>query len=187
MFDKEQLYEIDKMFEDLSEIQQESVLDLVEQSLSHGDLTEDELMHYGVIGMKWGKRKARQIANKTRTIKRAKMENKLAKIEKKNSKLNDKAAKFEQKALAKERKNAKKMYKLQREELYYDMRGKEARLKSVRREMKKVSIKSAKLRMKSLDAKYKIQKNEKIANKLNKKIDASLMKEAAYIKKYMND
>lgn len=175
MFDKEQLYEIDKMFEDLSEIQQESVLDLVEQSLSHGDLTEDELMHYGVIGMKWGKRK------------RAKMENKLAKTKKKNSKLNDKAAKFEQKALAIERKNAKKMYELQRKELYYDMRGKEDRLKSVQRKMKKVSIKSAKLRMKSLDAKYKIQKNEKIANKLNKKIDASLMKEAAYIKKYMND
>ena len=175
MFDKEQLSEIDKMFEDLSEIQQESVLDLVEQSLSHGDLTEDELMHYGVIGMKWGKRK------------RTKMEKKLAKTKKKISKLNDKAAEFEQKALAKERKNAKKMYELQRKELYYDMRGKEDRLKAVQRKIKKVSIKSAKLRMKSLDAKYKIQKNEKIANKLNKKIDASLMKEAAYIKKCMND
>lgn len=175
MFDKEQLSEIDEMFEDLSEIQQESVLDLVEQSLSHGDLTEDELMHYGVIGMKWGKRK------------RAKMEKKISKTKKKISKLNDKAAEFEQKALAKERKNAKKMYELQRKELYYDMRGKEDRLKSVQRKMKKVSIKSAKLRMKSLDAKYKIQKNEKIANKLNKKIDASLMKEAAYIKKCMND
>lgn len=182
MFDKEQLYEIDKMFEDLSEIQQESVLDLVEQSLSHGDLTEDELMHYGVIGMKWGKRKARHLASK-----RTKMKNKIAKTEKKNSKLNDKAAKFEQKALAIERKNAKKMYELQRKELYYDMRGKEDRLKAVQRKIKKVSIKSAKLRMKSLDIKYKIQKNEKIANKLNKKIDASLMKEAAYIKKYMND
>lgn len=175
MFDKEQLSEIDEMFEDLSEIQQESVLDLVEQSLSHGDLTEDELMHYGVIGMKWGKRK------------RARMEKKLGKTKKKISKLNDKAAEFEQKALAKERKNAKKMYELQRKELYYDMRGKEDRLKAVQRKIKKVSIKSAKLRMKSLDAKYKIQKNEKIANKLNKKIDASLMKEAAYIKKYMND
>lgn len=175
MFDKEQLSEIDEMFEDLSEIQQESVLDLVEQSLSHGDLTEDELMHYGVIGMKWGKRK------------RAKMEKKIAKTKKKISKLNDKAAEFEQKALAKERKNAKKMYELQRKELYYDMRGKEDRLKAVQRKIKKVSIKSAKLRMKSLDAKYKIQKNEKIANKLNKKIDASLMKEAAYIKKCMND
>lgn len=175
MFDKEQLYEIDEMFEDLSEIQQESVLDLVEQSLSHGDLTEDELMHYGVIGMKWGKRK------------RARMEKKLGKTKKKISKLNDKAAEFEQKALAKERKNAKKMYELQRKELYYDMRGKEDRLKAVQRKIKKVSIKSAKLRMKSLDAKYKIQKNEKIANKLNKKIDASLMKEAAYIKKCMND
>lgn len=175
MFDKEQLSEIDEMFEDLSEIQQESVLDLVEQSLSHGDLTEDELMHYGVIGMKWGKRK------------RARMEKKLGKTKKKISKLNDKAAEFEQKALAKERKNAKKMYELQRKELYYDMRGKEDRLKAVQRKIKKVSIKSAKLRMKSLDAKYKIQKNEKIANKLNKKIDASLMKEAAYIKKCMND
>lgn len=175
MFDKEQLSEIDEMFEDLSEIQQESVLDLVEQSLSHGDLTEDELMHYGVIGMKWGKRK------------RARMEKKLGKTKKKISKLNDKATEFEQKALAKERKNAKKMYELQRKELYYDMRGKEDRLKAVQRKIKKVSIKSAKLRMKSLDAKYKIQKNEKIANKLNKKIDASLMKEAAYIKKYMND
>ena len=92
-----------------------------------------------------------------------------------------------QKALAIERKNAKKMYELQRKELYYDMRGKEDRLKSVQRKIKKVSIKSAKLRMKSLDLKYKIQKNEKITNKLNKKIDASLMKEAAYIKKYMND
>lgn len=175
MFDKEQLSEIDEMFEDLSEIQQESVLDLVEQSLSHGDLTEDELMHYGVIGMKWGKRKC------------ARMEKKLGKTKKKISKLNDKAAEFEQKALAKERKNAKKMYELQRKELYYDMRGKEDRLKAVQRKIKKVSIKSAKLRMKSLDAKYKIQKNEKIANKLNKKIDASLMKEAAYIKKCMND
>lgn len=175
MFDKEQLSEIDEMFEDLSEIQQESVLDLVEQSLSHGDLTEDELMHYGVIGMKWGKRK------------RARMEKKIGKTKKKISKLNDKAAEFEQKALAKERKNAKKMYELQRKELYYDMRGKEDRLKAVQRKIKKVSIKSAKLRMKSLDAKYKIQKNEKIANKLNKKIDASLMKEAAYIKKCMND
>lgn len=182
MIGPEDLERINDDFESLSEMQQNMTLDMIEASIMHGDLDEDELMHYGVLGMKWGKHRARSMDKKVSRYQKNK-----SKLAEKSDRLLDKAGKFEAKALMTERKNAKKMYKLQRKELKYDMKGNTAKLKLVQRKIKKINIQSAKLKWKSLDLKYKVEKNQAMQLSLSEKIDKATMKKAEYVKKYLNN
>lgn len=166
MLNNDQWQAIADEFDNLSELQQEAVLDLVDDCIMHGELNEDELMHYGVLGMKWGRRKSQRLTSKK------------DRVTKKNQKLSAKAGKLESKAVKFEAKNSKKMYKLQKKEYKYDITGNDAKLKEVQRKMKKLNIKAAKARYKAADIKLKIQKSEKLLAKLNSKIDTALAKES---------
>ena len=178
------LEEIDQMFESMTEDEQELIYETIDEHIAHGDITEDELKHYGVLGMKWGKRKARTATSNSKS---KRIENKLNSTLRKGEKLQSKAIKFESEAAKKDKKNSKKLYKLSKKELRYEMLGKEEQLKEVRLKIKKVNIKSAKLKYKASVVREKLAKNKHTANRLQEKLDVALYEEAMALKQKLSE
>lgn len=135
----------------------------------------DELKHYGVMGMKWGKRKAKSYAFKSEVHREE------------ATKQQAKADSLKSKALSVDAKNQKKLYKLQKKELKARMKGQYGKMEDIARDIMKVNMKSQKLRYKAAKLESKIYDNNYLADKYSQKVDKTLAKHAAKYKKEMDE
>lgn len=135
------------------------------QNMFHSD---EELYHYGVLGMRWGihRGRAREAVDKSaRTVKKlqAKAEKAGRKV---SAKADYKASKLERKAAKYERKSAKVRRKATR--WFMPMNADKAERKMGKYDLKasRYSERASKIRTKQANAKYKQEKYEKKAKKL---------------------
>lgn len=123
-------------------------------------MNEFELVHYGVLGMKWGVRRANRAAsaNKKLSRKAVRYDLKSAKLMKKSGKLQKKAAKLQKKAL--KATDADTVRKL------------ETKANKKMRRSSRALMKSGRLAKKAAKARKTILANEKYIAKMNKKLSA---------------
>jgi len=163
------------------------------------ELSEDELMHYGVIGMKWGVRRAQSklAANQRLEKKAIKYDKRAAKMAKKSAKAhqeNDlersnkkaikaakydiKAAKYAKKALKQDNELDRKRYTRKSEKLKYKAAVNRidgdalSKTTGYGMEAMKFSIKSDIAAKKAAKVRYKMANNEYYVEKMNRKISS---------------
>lgn len=174
---------------------------------------EGELMHYGVLGMKWGIHRAvrKSNANNRLNLKAAKYEKKAANFTKKSEKehaKNDlgfsnreavKAAKYRTKASINDKKSIKSKNDFKSD--IYAAKAEKYRYKAAKKEFKSnrlskttgygpkalsYSIKSDKLNKKAAKAKMRVANNKRYISMMNRKVNSLSPEELAPIKDWVD-
>lgn len=143
-------------------------------------MSDDELMHYGVLGMKWGVRRGSKQVNSSDTSTRdsgvARLQSHREKATRKVTKLEQKGTRIQKKIDKAERKYDIKAAKYRKKEAKFDKRATSmlATTSSIQRNMakaKKYEIKAKRTEAKSMTAKAAMTKNQNLIETFKKGIN----------------
>ena len=144
--------------------------------------SDEELCHYGVLGMKWGVRRASRNLNKANSSGDkergrkaiASLNKHRDKITKKLSKLDERSVKLEKKRYKSATKDDLKAAKLEAKAAKLQVKSMKAwsgkKAYKLDRKSKIMNMKASQIRAKSADIKAKIEKNEKLKNTFNQSL-----------------